>query len=606
MMKKLILALTLIAGFALPAQAALIHRYSFNDAAGDATGATLVDSVGGADGVVQGAGANFTGTGLDLPGGGSGTAAYGDLPNNLISSHTAVTVEGWVTIDAGGNSWARIFDFGSTEPGGANGEVTGPGNTNGGGTAGLDYFFLSAARGGNYNDQRVEVRFEDSSPPVGTHNHDSNIPTVFGDQIHFAVSWEDTGVGTSLVNYWRDGNHITTDLAVPGNLGDLNDVNMWLGRSTWLNDGNLDATFDEFRIYDEAFTQADVDDSIAAGADAAIGGPEPIAGLGIHFPSNRDNARLQPAEVAGVVPQANWNSADGGANSGANANGTTATISLPNAAVLTDAAGAPTGVTVEWSSNGTWNTSNGTATPDAKLMNGYIDAIGGTGSSTVVLGNIPYASYDVVAYLGSDGNNRTAAVTDGTTTYYYNTFSNDPNGGGGFDPGTDYVEATSTDPGNRPQANYAVFRGLSGPSQTLDVIRGSSNSGFHAVQIIGVPALEIGLVNYWDMDSNLEDCAPTIAGNASSVADNGTFDGQNGTDGISFGTGLFGVGIDQNGAGGGAGGNENDGFVRIPRSADTLFGANATNPGSPNTVTTSMWVQTAGFDTGWQTILSHG
>ncbi|MCX8240420.1 MAG: hypothetical protein OSB05_16515, partial [Akkermansiaceae bacterium] len=44
----------------------------------------------------------------------------------------------------------------------------------------------------------------------------------------------------------------------------------WLGRSTWLNDGNLDATFDEFRIYDEAFNQASVDASIAAGPNAAV------------------------------------------------------------------------------------------------------------------------------------------------------------------------------------------------------------------------------------------------------------------------------------------------------------------------------------------------
>jgi hypothetical protein len=35
-----------------------------------------------------------------------------------------------------------------------------------------------------------------------------------------------------------------------------------------------------------------------------------------------------------------------------------------------------------------------------------------------------------------------------------------------------------------PNANYAVFMGLSGPSVTLEINRGSHNSGFHAVQII--------------------------------------------------------------------------------------------------------------------------
>lgn len=111
-----------------------------------------------------------------------------------------------------------------------------------------------------------------------------------------------------------------------------------------------------------------------------------------------------------------------------------------------------------------------------------------------------------------------------------------------------------------------------------------------------------GLINYWNFDGNLNDANT----GASSVADNGTFDGANGTDGIAFGAGLFGQGIVLNGAGGGAAGQENDGYVLIPRSADTLFGANATNAGSPNTVTTSMWINAAGFDTGWQTMISHG
>lgn len=248
----------------------LIHRYSFDEAAGDATAGILTDSVGGADGVVQGAGALFTGTGLDLPGGISETAAYGDLPNGLISSQTAVTIEGWVTIDSNAGVWGRIFDIGSTEPGGGvAGEVTGPGNTNGGGTAGLDYFFLSAARGENYDVQRVEVRNEDPAGG-GIATFDSGVATVFGEQIHFAVTWVDTGVGTSEINYWRDGVKLTSGAVVNSNLGDLNDVNVWLGRSNWLADGNLDATYEEFRIYDAALTDQQIAASRNVGPDTVV------------------------------------------------------------------------------------------------------------------------------------------------------------------------------------------------------------------------------------------------------------------------------------------------------------------------------------------------
>lgn len=114
-------------------------------------------------------------------------------------------------------------------------------------------------------------------------------------------------------------------------------------------------------------------------------------------------------------------------------------------------------------------------------------------------------------------------------------------------------------------------------------------------------ALVTGLVNYWNFDSNLNDSAHGRPGGSSSVADTGTFAGANGTAGINFGSGLFGNAISQDGAIA-----QNNGFVSVTRSPDTLFGANATNPAQPNTVTTSMWVNAAGFDTSWQTMISHG
>ena len=117
-------------------------------------------------------------------------------------------------------------------------------------------------------------------------------------------------------------------------------------------------------------------------------------------------------------------------------------------------------------------------------------------------------------------------------------------------------------------------------------------------------ALVTGLVNYWNFNGNLNDSAHGLAGTSSSVADNGTFAGTAGTAGIGFGSGLFGGGgIVQDGA---AGVKQNNGFVSVTRSADTLFGANATNSASPNTVTTSMWVTVSGNDQDWQTMLSHG
>ncbi len=116
--------------------------------------------------------------------------------------------------------------------------------------------------------------------------------------------------------------------------------------------------------------------------------------------------------------------------------------------------------------------------------------------------------------------------------------------------------------------------------------------------------LSNGLVNYWNLDNNLTDQAHGVAGTASTVQDDGSFAGANGTGGIAFGTGVFGGGITQDGAAGGAAGQENNGFVNIPRSGDTLFGDAGANPA--NVLTTSIWVQVGTFDTGWQSAISHG
>jgi hypothetical protein len=119
-----------------------------------------------------------------------------------------------------------------------------------------------------------------------------------------------------------------------------------------------------------------------------------------------------------------------------------------------------------------------------------------------------------------------------------------------------------------------------------------------ALSSIARADLATGLRNYWTFNGNLEDSASDFAGDASTVEDNGVFAGTvAGMPGISYGTGQFGQAISQNGAAAVA--TQNDGYVRVARSADTLYG-------TTDTLTTSLWVQTEGTNTGWQTILAHG
>ncbi len=52
---------------------------------------------------------------------------------------------------------------------------------------------------------------------------------------------------------YRDGEFVDSK-AVTVELGNLNDVNNWLGRSNWTADANTQGSYNEFRIYDYALT----------------------------------------------------------------------------------------------------------------------------------------------------------------------------------------------------------------------------------------------------------------------------------------------------------------------------------------------------------------
>jgi hypothetical protein len=86
----------------LPA-ATLTHRWSFSET----SGVTAHDSVGGADGTLQG-NAHFGGGYAVLPNTGSATDnSYVSIPGGLLNSYPSVTVECWVT----NNGWANGNSF---------------------------------------------------------------------------------------------------------------------------------------------------------------------------------------------------------------------------------------------------------------------------------------------------------------------------------------------------------------------------------------------------------------------------------------------------------------------------------------------------------------
>ena len=215
--------------------------------------------------------------------------------------------------------------------------------------------------------------------------------------------------------------------------------------------------------------------------------PQPGAGssmgsISVNFNCDRDAAAEMAADTTAGAPgytTDGWNNFNDVLSAVGPYTQTTADIDSPNAGALSDNAGVTVSTTITWSSNNSWNTNNGSADGDNQMMNSYLDNSGGQPVVPIAVTGVPYSSYTVVAYFGSDGNGRTGTIDIAeAASYSYSTFSQQA---GGF-PGS-YTQTTDTDGGN-PDANYAVWENLTAPDFTLTINRGSNNSGLHGFQII--------------------------------------------------------------------------------------------------------------------------
>ncbi len=243
----------------LALRSALIHRYSF-----DGTGTSVVDTYGGADGTAMG-GASLSGVGeLTLAGGSSGQ--YVNLPNNLISVLDAATIETWV-IWQGGTAWQRVFDFGDAMANFcvANGPSALEGQP---GECGRTYLMLTPLT----DDPGGGVVLSSFMRQPGTHpDGDLEIrgsaPTM-GSVMHLAVVVDDEGNSIDVyVDGEQEGSETFTD-----QLSDINDINNWLGRSQFTDDASrgFRGTYLEFRIYDAALSESELETSFTEGPDAAF------------------------------------------------------------------------------------------------------------------------------------------------------------------------------------------------------------------------------------------------------------------------------------------------------------------------------------------------
>jgi hypothetical protein len=243
---------------------ALLHRYSFDgegdvarDTAGLVPGAAVDPTVAPANGIVINT--TLMGTGrLSLAGGMNGRDdddQYVNLPSGLISGLQSVTIETFITW-YGGREWQRLFDFGSNDSGVLGAQ----------GPSGTSYLFLTTS---DRPDAAGRVQATYKQPGMREVLVDSTRSLPTGLETHVAVVLD--GAKDTLALY-LDGTleNTVSGVAISGasmRLDLVDDVNSWLGRSQFVADAELNASFNELRIYAQALSAAQIRTSKAAGAN---------------------------------------------------------------------------------------------------------------------------------------------------------------------------------------------------------------------------------------------------------------------------------------------------------------------------------------------------
>ncbi|NQU19657.1 MAG: PEP-CTERM sorting domain-containing protein [Candidatus Nealsonbacteria bacterium] len=197
-------------------------------------------------------------------------------------------------------------------------------------------------------------------------------------------------------------------------------------------------------------------------ADSWGGGPFPIESF----------------ETAGLVPQQNWN------NVNPMVDDAPPDVRGPLPGKLVDNTGVDSGAEIIWiNGHNTTGTDGGNTTPNERL---YRAAVNGPSfmlpspQLQFTVSNVPYAAYDVYAYLTGFGFDAEASARIGSEEYFYEQSADFTTDG--------FIRATSTAPENMPLATYALFEDVTGDSFTLDIIKqGGNRGGLGGLQIVEVP-----------------------------------------------------------------------------------------------------------------------
>lgn len=223
----------------------LSHRWSFNN--------SLADSAGTNNALVVEAGTNnatLTATNLTLSGGARTTTDYVSLGGGLLPKNgSPATIELWAT-QIGLQNWSRIFDVGSSTS---------------------DYLIMSWSQGTSMTSDRVEWK-----DAVTTTADNTCAPFALGTEYHVVMTVEPgagSGGTTRVTWYSAPATNNTLGAArgafdTANALANLNDANFWLGRSEYSGDATANASYDEVRLWNRAFSANELQQLHALGPNS--------------------------------------------------------------------------------------------------------------------------------------------------------------------------------------------------------------------------------------------------------------------------------------------------------------------------------------------------
>ena len=195
--------------------------------------------------------------------------------------------------------------------------------------------------------------------------------------------------------------------------------------------------------------------AIAASAEVGVtinSGQPPTAQpyVGINFVGGGGSIEgfVSATDIAGAVPQANFNNVDGGSQT---------------AAPLKDSDGNLSPVTVSYAGDVRY-TGTGTSTADDALFEGYIRNVSGqyTAPLTVTLGGVPPGNYGLLAYcVGFDFQSIYDQAYELAGAVTYPVFHVRGQAAGQYRSSPGYRRMSSTDPNARDSGNYVMFENVS-------------------------------------------------------------------------------------------------------------------------------------------------